>query len=69
MISPQHIGGIKGGKKCELTNSGCSLLRMVQDLRRKGLEKSLRAMAHLTTGDDIALSGQYWNHGKNLYHN
>jgi len=25
MISPQHIGGIKGGKKCELTNSGCSL--------------------------------------------
>ncbi len=24
MISPQHLGGIKGGKKCELTNSGCS---------------------------------------------
>jgi len=24
MIYPQHIGGVKGGKKCELTNSGCS---------------------------------------------
>jgi hypothetical protein len=26
MISPQDIGGMRGGKKCELTNSGCSLL-------------------------------------------
>ncbi len=26
MISPQHIGGIKGGKKCELTNSEGSQL-------------------------------------------